>query len=45
MKSFFIHYNKHLSKRAGKPQISVHYNKKCYILDNVICEVPTERKD
>ena len=39
-KVFWFHYNKVLSKKAGKPQISFHYNKTCYIVDNVCCGVP-----
>ncbi len=41
-KSFFFHYNKPASQRAKKPQISVHYDKTCYIVDNIECHVPTE---
>lgn len=35
---FFYHYNKPLSKKMGKPQITVHYMNKCHIVDNVVCE-------
>ena len=41
MKSFFFHYNKPASSKAGKPQITIHYNKQCLIVDNLICNVPT----
>lgn len=41
MKIFYFHYNKPASKKAGKPQISIHYKKTCYIVDNVDCRVPT----
>jgi len=44
MKSFFFHYNKPASLKTGKQQISVHYNKTCYIVDNIKCLVPTEGK-
>ena len=44
MYSFFFHYNKPASKAANKPQISLHYKKTCYILDNIICKVPTQGK-
>lgn len=44
MKSFFFHYNKPASQRTGSPKISVHYNKTCHIVDNIICSVPTEGK-
>lgn len=41
MKSFYFHYNKPASAKAGKPQITVHYNKQCIIADNIVCNVPT----
>jgi hypothetical protein len=37
---FFFHYNKPASKQAGRPRISVHWNKTCYIVDNVECDAP-----
>ena len=40
-KVFFYHYNKQASRKAGKPQITVHYNKTCHIVDNITCNVPT----
>ncbi len=40
-KVFWFHYNKPLSKMANKPQISIHYNKTCYIVDNIVCEIAT----
>jgi hypothetical protein len=41
MKRFFFHFNKPQSKSAGMPKISVHYDKRCIIVNNVICDVPT----
>lgn len=43
-KSFFFHFNKPATQRTGKPQVSVHYDKVCHIVDNVVCSVPTEGK-
>ncbi len=43
-KRFFFHFNKPASRAAGKPRISVHYNKQCIIVDNVYCSVPTKGK-
>jgi len=34
---YTLHYNKPASKKAGKPQITVHYAGKCHIVDNVAC--------
>ncbi len=42
--SFFFHFNKPASKSAGKVQVSLHYRGVCHILDNVVCNVPTEGK-
>lgn len=41
MKSFWFHYNKPASRKAGKPQITVHYNSTCHIVNNVVCNVKT----
>ena len=39
-KVFFFHYNKPASLAAGKPKLSVHFDKKCHIVDHVNCVVP-----
>ena len=41
MSVFYFHYNKPASKKFGKPQLSIHYKKTCYIVDYIKCEVPT----
>jgi len=38
-KTFFYHYNKPASRAAKKPIMSVHFNKKCYIVDHIMCHV------
>jgi len=38
--SFWFHYNKPASSKAGKPQITIHYKKSCIVIDNIICKVP-----
>lgn len=43
-KVFWFHFNKPASKKAGKPIISLHYDKTCHMVDNIICEVPTAGK-
>lgn len=40
-KSFYFHYNKPESKKKNKPQITVHYNKTCYIVDNLVVNCKT----
>lgn len=44
MRTFWFHFNKPATLRAGKAQISVHHEKVCHIVDNVICKRPTEGK-
>lgn len=44
MKTFWFHYNKVASRKAGRPQITVHYNRICHLVDFIICNVPTHSK-
>ena len=39
---FWYHYNKPLSKRMGRPTMTVHFKDRCIYADNIICHVPTE---
>lgn len=41
MKTFFYHFHRHASRKAGKPQITVHHNKCCHVVDNVVINVKT----
>lgn len=41
---FFFHYNKPASRQRLKPVISVHYQKRCVLVDNIVCNVPTKGK-
>lgn len=41
---FFYHYNKPASKEKGFPVITVHYKKKCLMVKNIVCNVPTKGK-
>lgn len=40
-RSFFFHYNKPMSKKLGKTQLTVHYNKQCHLVDGIVLNVPT----
>lgn len=42
LRSFYFHYNKPATQRAGKIQVSIHIDKKCHIVDNVVCDVSTK---
>ncbi len=38
MRRFHFHYNKLASRKAGKPQVTLHYKGKCILVDNIkIC--------
>jgi len=37
-KRFFYHYLK------GKNKMSIHFNKVCHVVDNIVCKVPCETK-
>lgn len=38
---FFFHYNKPASARSGAPVLSLHFGKKCHLVNNIVCGVPT----
>lgn len=40
--SFYFHYNKPESKKEKSPKMSVHFDKKCHIVNNIVCNVPTK---
>lgn len=40
----YYHYNKPASLKAGKPQISLHYQKACHLVDALECNVPCQSK-
>jgi hypothetical protein len=39
-----LHYNKPASRANNKPLLSVHYMKKCHIVDHIDCRVPLKSK-
>lgn len=42
---FFFHYNKPQSRLAGSPRLSLHVDKKCYIVMGIECEVKVWTKN
>ena len=38
---FFYHYNKPASQKAGKPQLTLHFRKSCYLVDGIVCSIKT----
>lgn len=42
--SFFFHYNKPASQKAGSPKMSVHYRGVCHVVDHVVSHVGCESK-
>ncbi len=41
-RSFWFHYNKPESRKLAKPQITIHFCGVCHIVDNIICNTPTQ---
>ena len=39
---FFYHYNKPLSRVAGCNVLTVHWEGKCHLVNNITCYAPTE---
>lgn len=39
MRSFFFHYNKPATLKAGAVRLSVHYRGACHIVSEVVCRV------
>lgn len=42
--SFYFHYNKPASKKAGKNILSIHYRGACHTVNNIECKVPISTK-
>lgn len=38
---FNYHYNKPASKKAGYPKLTLHYKNTCFLVNKIICKVPT----
>lgn len=43
-KVFWFHFNKPATLKSGKVKITLHYDKKCYIVEALNCTVPTVSK-
>jgi hypothetical protein len=41
---FWFHYNKPASRKARKPQLTLHWHGACHIIDNIFCGTPTYGK-
>jgi len=39
---FLFHYNKPESKRQGRNVLTLHWQGKCHLVNNITCHVPTE---
>lgn len=44
-RSFWFHYNKPASLKAGKPQLTIHYMGACHVVDGVKIHVPIVSKN
>ena len=38
---FWYHFNRPASLKYNSPKLSLHFRKTCYIVDKIICHVPT----
>lgn len=45
MPAFFFHYNRPASQMAGRPKMTVHYERKCHVVDGVCCSVPVRSRE
>lgn len=43
-KRFFFHYNKPASLTAGYPKVTLHWEGKCILVDEIRCDVPVQTK-
>jgi hypothetical protein len=43
-RSFWFHYNKPASIKAGYPRLSIHYMGKCHIVNEIECNVYTKTR-
>jgi len=39
---FFFHYNKPESKAQGRNVLTLHWDKRCHLVNDIACYVPTE---
>lgn len=44
MQAFWFHYNRPASLAAGSPKMTVHYRRRCLLVDEVQCEVPVRSR-
>jgi hypothetical protein len=45
MKSFFFHFNKPASRKAGHPILTLHWAGRCHLVRKVDCRVPTTTRE
>lgn len=45
MKTFWVHYNKPASRKAGRNKLTVHFGGMCHIVNGVKIGVPTHSYD
>jgi hypothetical protein len=43
--SFFLHYNKPASQKAGRNKLTVHWRGQCLLVDGIVCAVPIASHD
>lgn len=43
-KKFFFHYNKPASLKRGRPVLSLHFDRRCHLVEGLECHVTTRSK-
>lgn len=43
--TFFFHYNKQASQKAGRAVLTLHFKGKCYPVNEIKCNVPVETRE
>ena len=43
-RAFWFHYNKPESRKRKKPILTIHYDKQCIFVENVVCTVPLKTR-
>lgn len=44
MRSFWFHFNRPASQRAGHPVMSVHHKGSCLLVRHIVCHAPVETR-
>lgn len=43
-RAFWFHYNKPMSRKVGRPQLTIHWQGACHVVDSIECCVSTKSR-